>query len=56
MATNLERTIARKLIAMTKDREAQATDPDKWNTEFEALAVKLACECLRPPARRRTSE
>lgn len=46
MATNREKILARKLLAMHRDREAQATDPDKWNYEFEELALKLARLCV----------
>ena len=43
MATNQEKTIARKLLAMHRKPDP---DPDKANREFEALALKLALLCV----------
>ncbi len=46
MATKQEKALARKLLAMLHEHKAQATDPDKWNSEFEELALKLARLCV----------
>lgn len=46
MATKREKVLARKLLAMHRDHEAQAADPDAHNVAFEELALKLARLCV----------
>jgi hypothetical protein len=43
VATNLEKTLARKLLAIHREPDP---DPDKACRDFEALALKLAKLCV----------